>query len=1031
MKKIFVALLFLLTSCEVFGQGMPGSTSSIPTYIKGKQWKNIKDFGAQGDGTTNDLAAIQAAVDALPDTGGVVFVPFASVGYIINAPIVLPSNVTMLGEGKGSRIVLSGSATRTMITNADSVGGNTGIVISQLYLDGGKSYTSYTEPDSADCILLKNVSKSVISNNWITNTDKDGIALRAGSVDNEVSGNILWSLGEDGITVSGAATRRNRIFNNSVTGRDTTYKDGSNQIPSGILCKASETVISGNIIRYGGAAIDINREDASDTLRQVVVANNIFVECNRTTVSIADGYDIRVEGNTFKDCRQRGIFTWATSPTSHHVQISNNSFWNQTSHAIYAASGDHYVVSGNMVYSPDSTGILVAGNYSGISNNRIDDPGTYGIWLQSSRYSTVSGNVVNSAGESGVYCEGASDSEYVTVTGNVVRNSRKNGIYLLSHDLCVVSANQCIDNDSNNTGYAGIYVYASNFNTVSDNVCTSPLGQQDYGLNFFSSAYNICHSNFAGGNSVSAIANLTTSNLLYGNKLDALTTMRFYTQNRIGIGTESPGAAIEIEDATPAIILDQTGGNASIFFQDSASGQWELKFEDTSQAFILRRSGVGDYIKIATNGDIEYRNLDGTKWRGPRTPGTNGQVLTLAAISGTDTTYWSNAGGAGTSWPLADSLARILDSVRVYFVENDGDTIGGTGVIFDFSNSDIQDLRALTVVQIDSPSTVTGKSPGLGIGVAGTGDLFLGNNLVDGMSGRIRFWQSSFERIRITQDSLSGLNRAWLTDWVAARIDSIISDIIVSNILRADTLDGIDTTGIPTMGDDLDMNGYSILNADSIEVHRLSADTVRGTVYEGLPDSLAGLNEAKAVINDSLDIVRAEIHDSLVNPMHYKYIESQPYSWDRPLADSIIVLHNRLLHKDSDSAKAVLVIDSCRDITPSKNDTLLFVVAFEDSVTIDTIGLEYICSNANNYITAIDYTIGRNGNGGNFADSIVTAGYTATTDRDATSWTYLPLDNTDRLLPKGTRFGVRIIVTHAADNGAVKIAWIRLAYRKR
>ncbi|MGH7451063.1 MAG: glycosyl hydrolase family 28-related protein, partial [bacterium] len=36
---------------------------------------NVKDFGAKGDGIADDTTAIQAAIDALPNDGGVVFFP--------------------------------------------------------------------------------------------------------------------------------------------------------------------------------------------------------------------------------------------------------------------------------------------------------------------------------------------------------------------------------------------------------------------------------------------------------------------------------------------------------------------------------------------------------------------------------------------------------------------------------------------------------------------------------------------------------------------------------------------------------------------------------------------------------------------------------------------------------------------------------------------------------------------------------------------------------------------------------------------
>jgi hypothetical protein len=59
-----------------------------------RDWLNVKDFGAQGDGNTDDTTAIQTALDACP-MGGIVYLPAG--GYRTSAPLTIPPAVTLLG----------------------------------------------------------------------------------------------------------------------------------------------------------------------------------------------------------------------------------------------------------------------------------------------------------------------------------------------------------------------------------------------------------------------------------------------------------------------------------------------------------------------------------------------------------------------------------------------------------------------------------------------------------------------------------------------------------------------------------------------------------------------------------------------------------------------------------------------------------------------------------------------------------------------------------------------------------------------
>ena len=58
---------------------------------------NVHDFGATGDGTTDDAAALQAAFEAVPPAGAVVCAPPGI--YMVSRPLALRSKTHLKGAG--------------------------------------------------------------------------------------------------------------------------------------------------------------------------------------------------------------------------------------------------------------------------------------------------------------------------------------------------------------------------------------------------------------------------------------------------------------------------------------------------------------------------------------------------------------------------------------------------------------------------------------------------------------------------------------------------------------------------------------------------------------------------------------------------------------------------------------------------------------------------------------------------------------------------------------------------------------------
>jgi len=110
MKRIYLVLLVIF----VFGgvvvwyllrsQGMvnevPAANSKTARTLDYRfgEVLNVRDYGATGDGTTDDGPAIQLAVDALPSGGGVVSFPDAN-SYMVNTRVTITTDNTTIDFG--------------------------------------------------------------------------------------------------------------------------------------------------------------------------------------------------------------------------------------------------------------------------------------------------------------------------------------------------------------------------------------------------------------------------------------------------------------------------------------------------------------------------------------------------------------------------------------------------------------------------------------------------------------------------------------------------------------------------------------------------------------------------------------------------------------------------------------------------------------------------------------------------------------------------------------------------------------------
>jgi hypothetical protein len=118
--------------------GDSSNRAASTAFVKGLTTGiNVKQYGAAGDGTTDDTAAIQAAINAVGSAGGgIVVIPAGT--FVCDGLTVSNSNVHIIGSGRGATVLAKKNATgdlfqignvRQVSISALSIAPNSGVTI--------------------------------------------------------------------------------------------------------------------------------------------------------------------------------------------------------------------------------------------------------------------------------------------------------------------------------------------------------------------------------------------------------------------------------------------------------------------------------------------------------------------------------------------------------------------------------------------------------------------------------------------------------------------------------------------------------------------------------------------------------------------------------------------------------------------------------------------------------------------------------------------------------------------------------------
>lgn len=398
-------------------------------------------------GNTSAQTTINAAISALPATGGTVYLREGT--YTIDGSISLPSNVTLAGSGSSSTIIKIKNSIATnvnAIVNSDAVNGNTNITIRDLALDGnvanrvsGNQLGMYLEKvgsSSKGGALITNLELRNFRNEAIYAHTSSNLTIESNTFNNDGFG-----VGFDGTTSSHVA--QNSINNTSSTNaiyilnssNNNTFANNTINTVSGgtgtgftVGGSSSNNTISGNtVLSTSGSGIFVNI-----TANYNTVSGNTIKSTGANGILISGSYNT-VTGNTSQSNAQRGIQLVGADSNV----VSSNTFIGNTEAGIYLSSANNTVITGNRVHDNGGSGafdgifLVTSDNNQVTTNNITDTAGTgYAInisnsasdntYLADNTYSGTGATAINNAGTGTVYGGQLAGTNYILQpAGNV------------------------------------------------------------------------------------------------------------------------------------------------------------------------------------------------------------------------------------------------------------------------------------------------------------------------------------------------------------------------------------------------------------------------------------------------------------------------------------------------------------------------------------------------------------------------------------------------------------------------------------
>jgi len=325
---------------------------------------NVRLFGAKGDGSTDDSAAIRSAI-AAASAGGEVFFPAGT--YLVSQDgsnawclHLTTGNVMLRGSGRGASVIKLAASqdTWSRIVTATSV---SDVTVRDLTIDGNKAAQG-EDYEQQHGLFFDTCSNIVVESVEIKNTRGDGIYLFGGCTETAISGCSFT--GGDRVHLHAAC-----FTNLSVTNCNFFSSNGNNHI------KQEPDVTTSSGVTVTGCTFDGDTNSSGVTFSGNYVSGTTYLTTDITVSgnvfrNLAFGVCLgewtqgwSIVGNILENC-QCGIQNISYSGSNgydenSHVQISGNTFRNSNglsvdNYPIFLSNCTVGSIDGNTVYAPQT-----------------------------------------------------------------------------------------------------------------------------------------------------------------------------------------------------------------------------------------------------------------------------------------------------------------------------------------------------------------------------------------------------------------------------------------------------------------------------------------------------------------------------------------------------------------------------------------------------------------------------------------------------------------------------------------------------